>query len=108
VVSGNSRSGNYSARTSASISGFEQTIAVSPITTYNLSGWAKVMNNGETVWIGAKGYGGSETSWAVTTTGYSQASLSFTTGSSSTQATVYCYKHTGSGYAYCDFSVTAK
>ena len=96
-------------QTGASLNGVNQDISgLSASTTYTLSGWAKVTASGENVYIGIKNFGGTETSVAINSTAYAQGSLSFTTGASNTSATIYCYKLSGSGVAYCDdFSVSS-
>lgn len=50
-----------------------------------------------------RNFGGTETYTNIATTAYSQAAVLFTTGSSSTTATVHCWKNAGgSGAGYCD------
>lgn len=50
-----------------------------------------------------KDFGGTETYTNLATTSYTQAAVLFTTGSSSTSATVFCWKNSGgSGAGYCD------
>jgi len=104
VTSAGARTGSYALTTQASGSGANQTLSgLSPNTTYLLTGWAKVANAGETLAIGVKNYGGTETFTNVATASYTQAAVLFTTGSSSTSATVYCWKNSGgSGAGYCD------
>ena len=109
LVGNNARTGTYAVQTGASLNGVNQDISgLSAGTTYTLSGWAKVTASGENVYIGIKNFGGTETSVAINSTAYAQGSLSFTTGASNTSATIYCYKLSGSGVAYCDdFSVSS-
>ncbi|MFF7643785.1 carbohydrate binding domain-containing protein [Streptomyces canus] len=104
VTSSGARTGTYALTTQASGSGANQNITgLSPNTTYLLTGWAKVANAGETLAIGVKNYGGTETFTNVATTSYSQAAVLFTTGSTNTSALVYCWKNTGgSGAGNCD------
>ncbi|MDX3247126.1 carbohydrate binding domain-containing protein [Streptomyces sp. ME18-1-4] len=104
VTSSNARTGTYALTTQASGSGANQNLTgLSPNTTYLLTGWAKVANAGETLAIGVKNYGGTETFTNVATSSYTQAAVLFTTGSSSTTATIYCWKNTGgAGAGYCD------
>jgi hypothetical protein len=104
VVNNNQRSGSYSLRAGAGPASSEQTVSgLSPNTTYTLIGWGKLASgSGGTVNIGVKSYGGTETSTAVSATSYTQVSINFTTGSSNTSAVIYCYRPSGSGYAYCD------
>ncbi|MFG2942590.1 hypothetical protein [Streptomyces sp. NPDC048282] len=50
-----------------------------------------------------KNFGGTETYTNIATTAYSQAAVLFTNGSSSTTATVHCWKNAGgNGAGYCD------
>jgi hypothetical protein len=81
----------------------EQTITgLSASTTYTLKVFGKV-DPGVTVAVGAKNFGGSETSTTISSSIYAEGSLTFTTGSSSTSAIIYFYKNnSGSGYAYGD------
>ncbi|MFG3295460.1 carbohydrate binding domain-containing protein [Streptomyces sp. NPDC048179] len=104
VTAANARTGSYALTTTASSSGANQALTgLSPSTTYLLTGWAKVATAGETLAIGVKNFGGTETYTNIATTAYSQAAVLFTTGSSSTTATVYCWKNAGgSGAGYCD------
>ncbi|KPI06660.1 Carbohydrate-binding CenC domain protein [Actinobacteria bacterium OK074] len=104
VTSSNARTGTAALTTQPSGSGANQTLTgLSPNTPYLLTGWAKVATAGETLAIGVKNYGGTETFTNVATTSYTQAAVVFTTGSSSTTATVYCWKNSGgSGAGYCD------
>ena len=60
-------------------------------------------NAGETLAIGVKNYGGTETFTNVATTSYSQTAVLFTTGSTNTSALIYCWKNTGgTGTGTCD------
>lgn len=108
VVAGNVHSGTYALRVGPAPASAEQQITVAPNTTYRLSGWAKAATAGEQVTIGVKSFGGTETYTTITATTYTSGTLTFTTGSASTQATIYCFKATGAGYGYCDdFTVQA-
>ncbi|MFF5305979.1 carbohydrate-binding protein [Streptomyces sp. NPDC013161] len=104
VTASNSRTGADALTTAASGSGANQSLTgLSPSTTYLLTGWGKVATAGETLAIGVKSFGGTETYTNVASTSYSQAAIVFTTGSSSTSATVYCWKNAGgTGAGYCD------
>ncbi|MFC1437899.1 carbohydrate binding domain-containing protein [Streptacidiphilus sp. N1-10] len=104
ATAANARTGSYALTTAAAGSGANQALTgLSPATTYLLTGWAKVATAGETLAIGVKGFGGTETYTTIATTAYSQAAVLFTTGSTSTTATVYCWKNSGgSGAGYCD------
>ncbi|MFC7677647.1 carbohydrate binding domain-containing protein [Paenibacillus sp. GCM10028914] len=102
VVSGNSRSGTYAVQLSGGPGSAEQIVNVEPGTTYTLTGYAKTANSSQPVRIGVKNYGGTEQYSVITTTDYSQGSITFTTGPSNTTATVYVYKPSGSANAYGD------
>jgi hypothetical protein len=73
-----------------------------PSTTYTFGGWARNDSTSESVRIGVKNYGGSEIYYSLSGTSSGYGSVTFTTGSSSTQATVYAYHATSSGLVYAD------
>ena len=75
---------------------------LSPSTTYTLRGWGAVATAGEELRIGVYNYGGSETYASLYGTSFGQATVTFTTGSTSTSATIYCLKQSGYGVGYCD------
>ncbi|MFJ6897270.1 right-handed parallel beta-helix repeat-containing protein [Streptomyces hokutonensis] len=104
VTASNSRTGADALTTAASGSGANQSLTgLTPSTTYLLTGWGKVATAGETLAIGVKNFGGTETYTNVASTSYSQAAILFTTGASTTTATVYCWKNAGgAGAGYCD------
>jgi hypothetical protein len=103
LVSSGAQSGNNAFQTNPAFSGVFQTISgLLPNTQYTLSGWAKVGTAGEPVYIGVKNYGGMEQNSAVTSTNYTQVSLTFTTGSNSTAAEIYCWRNGGTTPAACD------
>lgn len=97
----NVRSGTYSARIGNSPASIEQVIPLKPNTTYVLSGYAMVPS-GQQVFIGVKNFGGAEVSAAITSTSYSQGSVTFTTGVANTQGVIYVYRPSGSGNVYTD------
>ncbi|GCE21970.1 carbohydrate binding domain-containing protein [Dictyobacter kobayashii] len=107
VVATNAHSGTYAAQlgTSSAIEGTEQVInGLSPNTTYTLTGWAKVTNPGDTIYIGVKGFdsNGTENKQGITSTTYTQATVSFTTGPNSTSATIYLFMFSASAPGYGD------
>jgi hypothetical protein len=107
VVSSEQRSGSYCLRVGNAYASSEQVVTVDPSTSYTLTGWAKMASgsSGDII-IGVKDYGGSQLTENISSTSYTQASIDFTSGSSNTTAKIFCYRHTGTGYAYCDdFSV---
>ncbi|MFI6896859.1 carbohydrate binding domain-containing protein [Streptomyces sp. NPDC050256] len=95
-------SGSRSLGLGASSSSAEQLITVQPNTTYLMTGWVKNGATGNTVEIGVKDHGGAQTVAVTSATTWTQKSLTFTTGSTATQATVFCYHNTGSATANCD------
>jgi carbohydrate binding protein with CBM4/9 domain len=101
IVNDNAQSGTFAGRMSTISDGFKQGISrLTAGATYQLSGFLKVTNAAEEVRIGVKDYGGAELSNPVNSTSYKQAVINFTpTGST---ATVYCWKWTGTSFAYCD------
>ncbi|CAI6083108.1 fibronectin type III domain-containing protein [Cohnella sp. JJ-181] len=101
----NSRSQYYAARIQGNGGGVEQTITgLAPNTSYTLKAWAKLSSASEVVTIGATGFGGTDVSAAITGTGsaWLNNTVSFTTGASSTSATIYVSKTGGTGSAYVD------
>ncbi|MHA0856880.1 carbohydrate binding domain-containing protein [Paenibacillus sp. CMAA1364] len=102
VVNNNARSGAYALQLSSGQGSAEQIVNLAPNTTYTFSGYAKTANSAQPVRIGVKNYGGVEKYVTITSTGYTLGSVTFTTGSSNTTATIYLYKPAGSGNAYGD------
>jgi len=99
------RSGSCALRLNASSAarGAEQTIhGLRAGTTYTLSGWVRTA--GQPVRFGVKNHGLDETYTAFTGTGnvWQRAEHVFTTGPSSTSATVYLYVPAGSNVAAAD------
>ncbi|MEY9956632.1 carbohydrate binding domain-containing protein [Streptacidiphilus sp. MAP5-52] len=94
--------GNYALQLSGTGSTVEQIVTVKPNTTYTLSGYAKVSASGNQVEIGVKNYGGSQAAAPITATGWTQGTVTFTTGASTTTADIFCYHDIGSGTANCD------
>jgi beta-xylosidase len=75
---------------------------LSPDTTYTFGGYLKSGASGDPVYLGVKGYGGTETSVPTGSTQWTPEWVTFTTGSSSTSATVYMYKNSGTAQAWGD------
>ena len=73
----------------------DQSVAVRPNTTYSLSGWVR----GSNVYLGVNG--GAST-WTTSPSGYSRLTVSFTTGSSQTSATVYVHGWYAQGDYHAD------
>ncbi|QJD86274.1 carbohydrate binding domain-containing protein [Cohnella herbarum] len=106
VTASNVHSGSYAAQVGGAGSAFEQAIAVSPNTTYAMSGFAKVAASGEQVSIGVKNHGGAQQAVPLSSTSYAKGSLTFTTGPTNTTATIFLSKDSGTGNAFGDdFSV---
>lgn len=103
----NARTGIYSLGLGNGPASAEQVVSVLPDTTYTFSGYGKVPEGQEAL-IGVKGYGGPQLTSSIRSTSYSKGRVTFTTGSSNTQATVFFYHASGTGYCYGDdFELTA-
>ncbi|MFD0959960.1 carbohydrate binding domain-containing protein [Paenibacillus chungangensis] len=102
VAANNARSGSYALRLAGGPGSAEQVIPLQPSTTYTLSGYAKTATASQPVRIGVKNYGGAEVYAVISSTSYTQGSVTFTTGSSNTTATIYVFKPSGSSDAYSD------
>ncbi len=93
VVASHVHSGSYAVQlpSSATVnSGAEQTITeLNPGTTYVLTGWGEVAIAGNCVYVGVKNYGGAETRQCLSSTSYTQGSVTFTTGLTNTSALIY-------------------
>jgi chitinase len=103
VVTAPVHSGTHAAEISATNSQTgecDQTITLSPNTTYTLAGWTE----GSYAYIGVSG-GATASTW-TSSSGWAQQSVSFTTGSSGT-VTVFVHGWYGQGNVYADdFSVS--
>ncbi|HEX6686849.1 MAG TPA: Calx-beta domain-containing protein, partial [Candidatus Limnocylindrales bacterium] len=83
--------------------GIEQTITgLQPNTTYKIRGFLKAHSAGQSVRLGVKNHGAAEAFQEVTSTSWTETTLDFTTGASSTSATIYGFKPTTGGYAWVD------
>lgn len=105
VTTGNARTGTYAvALPGGTSAGAEQTVTgLSPNTQYRLQGFAKSSVAGQCVYLGVKGFGGTETRACVNTTSYSGGAVTFTTGATSTSAVIYFWNPSGnSGTGYAD------
>ncbi|WP_223066994.1 carbohydrate binding domain-containing protein [Paenibacillus caui] len=109
-VTAGQRSGGTAIKLSQISSGsaVEQSLTVTPNTTYTLKGWAKAGISGQSVQIGVRDYGGAYRSVTITGTDYAEGTVTFTTDAVHTWAIIYCYKpSTSTGESYCDdFEVT--
>lgn len=95
---------SYAGKSTGAGAGFGQVISgLTANTTYTLTAWAKVDTAGESVDIGVKNYNGATiTQVPVTSTDYSLATVTFTTGATNTSAEIYLWKVGGTGSAYGD------
>ncbi len=84
--------------------GIEQTITgLTPGKTYEIRGYLRAGAANQTVRLGVKNYGGSDTYQSNTgDTSWETKTFRFTTGPSATSATIYAYKSTTGGYAFVD------
>lgn len=99
----NAVAGAYSGKVGPYPASLEQTVTVTPNTTYVLSGWGRVDKTDTQVVIGVKNYGGAEIRVPAFGTGqWTAGSMTFTTGAANTTAVVYCYARSGTGYGWCD------
>lgn len=108
IVTNDVRSGNYAGYLPSQGS-FEQVVTgLTPGASYEVSGWAKVEGGGTgEVIVGVKDYGGAAVDAVITADVYTEGRNSFTMGSASTSATIYCFRYWGDLGAFCDdFSVT--
>ena len=102
VTASAAHSGSFGLATAAANSGVQQTISgLQPGTTYVLTGWLHAVA-GEQIALGVKSFGAAESFHQVAGATYGPAAVVFTTGTASTQATVYCYKNAGSAAGVCD------
>ena len=103
VYAAHAHSGRYALEEDGSPATSEQTIyGLSPGTTYRLTGFARVTAADDAATIGIGDDTGNSVSGQVMATKFRPVSLLFTTGSSSTTATVFCDKLVGSGSALFD------
>ncbi|MDQ8738003.1 carbohydrate binding domain-containing protein [Paenibacillus sp. LHD-38] len=102
VVNAQARTGSYALQLAGGSVSAEQVVTLSPNTTYTLTGYAKTGNSSPPVHIGVKNFGGTEQFVSISSTSYTQGSVTFTTGSTNTSATIYAYKPSGATSAYVD------
>jgi hypothetical protein len=102
VGDGNVHSGIYALELHPTASSATQTISLKPNTPYALTGWIKLANAGDSAQLTAQVSGGQVQSAPVSTTGYSQTAVHFTTPSDSGTVKISCAKGASSGEAWCD------
>lgn len=96
------RSCSKSVRLGTGEDGIQQVLSgLSPNTSYVCTAWVKV-DSGEQIKIGVTNFGGTDTYVTSASTSWTMVSIPFTTGSSTTSATIYAYKPSGTAYAYVD------
>ena len=106
VVADSAHSGNDSLRVAATPSSWTGSAAtqvltgLEPSTTYTLTGWGRLDEDSGVAAIGVTDFGGDDTYQCVPSTDYTQLTVTFTTGASSTSATIYAWG--GSGVAHFD------
>ncbi|RXZ83713.1 DUF1349 domain-containing protein [Paenibacillaceae bacterium] len=99
VVNSGARTGEYAARLTGNYAGIEQTVTgLHPNTMYRLYAHGISAGGGSAV-FGVKNHGNSEQSAHIVAsdTSYGRKAITFTTGTSSTSATVFMYKAGGAG-----------
>lgn len=102
VVNSEARSGTYAAQLTGSYAGAEQIVSgLYPNTMYKLYAYGKGTGGGSAV-VGVKNHGNAEQSLWVSSADYTRKEITFTTGRSSTSATIFLYKSGGSGEVYFD------
>ncbi|MCC9307122.1 putative Ig domain-containing protein [Kitasatospora sp. RB6PN24] len=74
---------------------------LSPNTTYTYSGWVRA-DSGSSTSFGVKNYGGAQVTAHTSATGWTPVSDTFTTGATSTSATVFCYLPSASATSTVD------
>lgn len=103
VVASNAHEGAYALQTTGVTSSVEQTITgLLPNTSYVATAWDKVSGAGNGARVGVKDSGGIDAFADSTSTDYTPASVTFTTGLSNTTATVYGMQTAGNGNAWFD------
>ena len=107
VAEADAADGQFSLRVTQH-NGAEQTVTgLQPNTRYTLTGSGKVMGS-NAMTIGVKDHGNNEEHMEFTSVDYTTKSFSFTTGFSSTSATIYVYKYAGTEDGYGDNVILAE
>lgn len=103
VIAQNPHAGTYALRTTGAGSSAQQVITgLSPNTTYVITACDQVSGAGTAAQVGVKDFGGAAASADTSSTIYAPADITFTTGPSSTSATVYAMQTAGNGSAWFD------
>ncbi|RED96023.1 carbohydrate binding domain-containing protein [Marinoscillum furvescens] len=98
----NPKQGTYGVKITGAGSASQVITGLQSNTTYDLSAYAKIASGSSEVRLGVKDHGNPDQSTSITSTTYTQGSLSFTTGASSTSAKIYLYVPTTGDIAYGD------
>ena len=86
---------------SAASAGAEQDLAgLAPGTAYRLSAWTT--NGGQGLTLGVKNHGNAQVTATVAASAWTRGTVDFTTGTSSTTATLFAYRPTSTAIAYAD------
>ena len=102
VEAGNQFKGNYCAKMGGKSVYLYQSFLLEPNSTYKISAHIKTQQ-GQVVYLGAKGFGGAEVSVAFSDTQYKSDSLVFTTGNNQDNNTqIFIWKPDGSGAVWVD------
>ncbi|QHW31408.1 cellulase family glycosylhydrolase [Paenibacillus rhizovicinus] len=103
VVTTNVHSGTKALNLGISNSGVEQELTgLSPGTSYTVSAWVKNAAAGDLVYLGVKNFGSTDIVATTTSAAYTQLTITFTTGSANTSATIYVWKNGGTAATYAD------
>ncbi|MER7754833.1 RICIN domain-containing protein [Kitasatospora sp. NPDC097643] len=74
---------------------------LTPNTTYTFSGWVRA-DSGSSTSVGVKNHGAAQVTTHSAATGWTPVSDTFTTGTTNTSATVFCYLPSASATSTCD------
>ncbi|MCL8006613.1 carbohydrate binding domain-containing protein, partial [Gelidibacter japonicus] len=106
IVSNNAHEGSFSLIAVAE-GGAEQIITgLSPNTSYTLTAYAKSSNGTSNAVIGVKNHGGSQKTASTTNMTYQLVTVLFTTGSTSTSATIFGFNPTNNAVYFDNFNLT--
>lgn len=107
AVSTESHSGEKALKLTDGPQWAEQKIyGLSPKTTYTLSAVAKSVKTATPIRIGVKRYGGDEMFKEISSTSWTSARVTFTTGEADTTAVIYAFNPTGAGGVVDDFKIS--
>lgn len=102
IVNTGAHNGAYAAALTGNYAGMEQNIGgLHPNTMYKLYAYGAASGGGSAV-FGVKNHGNAEQSVYMTAAAYTRKEITFTTGASSTSATIFLYKAGGAGQVTFD------